>query len=135
MEQLYGESPEIRIEDSYARNGGISVMAANDEDNKFTGGSIWDEEGHYFEGYRILWQIQQISENEYSGGVTNIGWYFNDSDSPFYGLDANGNGEQIIFEEAKNTGNLNSFFSKWLADETKNRYQFIVQATEACVDM
>ena len=31
MEQLYGESPEIRIEESYNTNGGIALYSTPDE--------------------------------------------------------------------------------------------------------
>ena len=137
METLYGESPRFEIADEYNQNGGIAIMSTNTDD-KYTGGSIYDEEGHYFEGYQILWSIERQGEEgsyTYTGGVTGKSWYFDDPNSPFFFFDINGTGEETIFNEAKNSGNLNKYFGEWLTDPDISRYQFLGTATEVCVRM
>lgn len=63
------------------------------------------DSGSYFNGIRIFWTTEQIP-----GGVTNNGWYTDDSNSPFFGRN-----EDLIIQEANEVGNLNSYFSTWVS--------------------
>lgn len=112
MDTLYGESPEIQIESSYTRNGGIAVFSANNGDTQ-TGGSIYNPDGSYFEGYQVLWTITRTDNGDgtysYTGGVTGQKWFTDEVESPFYQADI-----ADIGKEAFEAGNLNTYFSEWL---------------------
>ena len=86
MDTLYGESPEIQIESSYTRNGGIAVFSANNGDTQ-TGGSIQNPDGSYFEGYQVLWTITRTNNGDgtysYTGGVTGLGWFTGEEERSF----------------------------------------------------
>ena len=132
METVQGVSPTIQLENTYAVNGGISLMSA--DDNTQTGGSIYNPDGSYFSGYQILWTITRIpqADNTYSyhGGVTNQKWFLEEAASPFYGATV----EQIATDAFKE-GNLNTYFSDWLVrttSEQKNTFIFTM-ATANCV--
>ena len=119
MEQLYGESPEIRIEESYNTNGGIALFSTNDDDT-ITGGS--GNEGEYPTSTRIRWEITRILNEDgtytYTGGVTggaNLDdpWYVDNMNSPFYNVDINDIGT-VAFRDK----NLNYYFDLWNQDSS-----------------
>lgn len=119
MDTLYGESPEIQIESSYTRNGGIALFSANSGDTT-TGGSIYNPDGSYFDGYQVLWTITRTpngdSGYDYSGGVTGQEWFLDKQESPFYGalIDE-------IGQAAFTAGNLNKYFSAWLTNTNSDQ--------------
>lgn len=124
MDTLHGESPEIQIESSYTRNGGIAVFSANNGDTQ-TGGSIYNPDGSYFDGYQVLWTITRTENADgtysYTGGVTGQGWFTNDKESPFYLANI-----ADIGAEAFNVGNLNKYFSAWLTNtDSDEKWEFL----------
>lgn len=78
METLYGESPEIQMDDGYDANNGIALFSANSD----TGGetitsSSGDQGGSQEIPGKILWSITRYSEGtgyRYEGGFTGQGW-------------------------------------------------------------
>lgn len=118
MEQLYGESPEIHIEESYNTNGGIALFSTNDDDT-ITGGS--GNEGEYPTSTRIRWEVTRTTDDSpdgysYTGGISgNNGWYTNDPNSPFYGI----KDIEDICEHAFTYRNLNFYFDAWNEDQSQ----------------
>ena len=118
MEQLYAESPEIHIEESYNTNGGIALFSTND-DNTLTGGS--GNEGEYPTSTRIRWEITRTEDGSpdgysYTGGISgNNGWYTKDPNSPFYGIEDT----EVICKYAFAHKNLNFYFDAWNADQSQ----------------
>lgn len=109
MSTIYGESSIT----SYAGNGGIAVMSADDLlPGTVTGGSGDREEGSAGSVTRIKWTIT-YDGNEFSGGITNSGWY-RSGETPGYdnGPFQNATDEEI-YREASTVGNLDSFFNNW----------------------
>lgn len=131
MEQLYGESPEIHIEESYNTNGGIALFSTNSDDT-VTGGS--GNEGEYPTSTRIRWEVTRTADGSpdgylYTGGISgNNGWYTEDPNSPFYGIvDI-----EDICEYAFEHKNLNYYFDAWNADQSQagqvKRAEFALKA-------
>lgn len=128
MEQANGVSPTIKIEESYNESGGVNLYSASDD--TVTGGSMRNPDGSYFDSYQILWTITRTPDGlggyTYSGGITGVtegGWYFGDEESPFYGSTI----EDIAAQAFRpGPGNLNIFFTDWLANTTpEQKYQFL----------
>lgn len=133
METVYGESPEIKLEDSYNASNGIATFSANDN-NTQTGGSIYNPDGSYFEGYQILWTVTRVQQSDgsyqYEGGVTAQEWYTEYPDSPFYLKKV-----QDIGDDAFRDNNLNKYFTEWLSNTTSDeKWTFITtRAGKECV--
>ena len=131
MNTIYGESPEIQFDDSYSRNDGIAMYAIDGDTE--TGGSIYNPDGSYFDGYKVLWTITRTSNDDgtfsYSGGVTNQDWFTDKVESPFYLADI-----QEIGAEAFRVGNLNSYFLNWMTStDHDQKWTFLVNmAGKSC---
>lgn len=110
METLYGESPEIQLDDSYARNGGVAMYSVGDgEGGTITGGS-GDNPGESETSARIRWSITVDENGNYvTGGITGSNDWMRDTDySPFAGFD-----NQTLANYAIGDGNLNEVFGPW----------------------
>lgn len=131
MNTIQGESPEIQIDDSYSRNGGISLFSVeNDEGGEtITGGS--GGSGSYPTSSRIYWTITRVSDPSqpggysYSGGITGVSWFTEVSQSPFANSKYDEPSE--IWYIADTYGNINMIFDEWNSDvshegETKRSY-------------
>ena len=118
MEQLYGESPDIYIEESYNTSGGIALFSTNSDDT-VTGGS--GNEGEYPTSTRIRWEVTRTADDSpdgysYTGGISgNNGWYTADLNSPFFGIED----IEDICEYAFEYRNLNHYFDAWNADQSQ----------------
>lgn len=126
METNSGVSETIRLDDSYSVNGGVALFAA-DGDETITGGSIKNPDGSYYDAYQILWTITRMADGSggytYSGGVTGVEWYFDESSSPFYGATIEDVAAQAF---APGPGNMNYFFSPWVANASSDdKYTFL----------
>ena len=117
MEQLYGESPEIHIEESYNTNGGIALYSTQEE-GTITGGS--GTSGSQPSSSRIYWTITRTSDPSqpdgyaYSGGITGVSWFKDIPQSPFANPDYDTPSE--IWNAASPDGNLNEVFDAWNED-------------------
>ena len=138
MEQSNGVSPVIKVEESYIESNGIGFFNSSDE--TVTGGSMRNPDGSYFDSYQILWTITRTPDGAgdyiYAGGITAVdnGWYFNNADSPFYGTTI----EEIAAQAFDpGPGNLNTFFTNWLANTNSDqKFTFLhetMQNAETCL--
>lgn len=121
METLYGESPEIQMDDGYGRSGGIALYSAGDGDGEtITGGS--GNQGSFPTSARIYWTITRIPTGDdqysYEGGITGVSWFFDDSNSPFYPEEYDTEAEIWAIASANN-GNLDIIFEEWNSDKTQ----------------
>ena len=122
METLYGESPEIQMDDGYGRSGGIALYSAGDGDGEtITGGS--GNEGSNPSSSRIYWTITRIPDASqpggyrYEGGITGNGWFFNVEESPFAVAPYKDN-PAVIWNVAATNNSLNIIFDAWNADQS-----------------
>lgn len=119
METIYGESTEIQIEENYSNGGGISLFSVSDEGDTITGGS--GNDGSYPTSTRIRWTVTRYSDDSedgygYIGGISgDNGWYTNNENSPFFGVED----EEDIARHAFNEGNLQDYFDKWNEDQSQ----------------
>ena len=131
MNTIYGESPEIQFDDSYNQNGGVALFSANEDGDTVSGGS--GNAGEYPTSTRIRWTVTRTPDDSpdgysYVGGITgNNGWYTDDLNSPFYGVE-----DEDIAEVAFRDGNLNFYFNVWNEDQSTDgqvkRAQFALTA-------
>lgn len=119
MSTIYGDSPEIPINSSYGRDGGISLYSVgDDESGTITGGS--GDSGSYPTSSRIYWTITRVEDPSqpdgysYSGGITGVSWFTNISQSPF--ADPRYDEPSEIWQIASSTGTLNEVFNAWNED-------------------
>lgn len=118
MNTIYGESPEIQVEDSYNQNGGVALFSANEDGDTVSGGS--GNDGEYPTSTRIRWTVTRTADDSpdgysYVGGITgNNGWYTDDPNSPFYGVVD----DEDIAEAAFRDGDLNFYFNAWNEDQS-----------------
>ena len=129
MGTIYGESIDIPVKDNYDQNGGIALFSIGDgEGGTITGGSGDSEEGGYETFARILWSITVNENGSYmSGGITGSGdWMRDKSNSPFLTWE-----DQVLANEAIQSGNLNTVFSQW-NNSTKltDIFQFLSDAAD-----
>ena len=124
MDTIYGESPEIRADDSYGGNGGISVFSVRngEDEGTITGGS--GDSGSYPTSSRIYWTITRVVDPSqpggyrYSGGITDTSWFTEISQSPF--ADPRYDDPSEIWNIASRDGNLNEVFDEWNSDKTED---------------
>lgn len=121
METLYGESPEIQMDDGYDANNGIAVYSAGDgDDETITGGS--GDSGSYPTSSRIFWTITRVEDPSqpgsysYSGGISGVSWFKDEQTSPFN--DTRYDEPNEIWAIASASGNLNVIFDEWNADSS-----------------
>lgn len=109
MSTIYGESPDIQIDDSYSANGGIALFSAGGDDTTITGGS-GDNPGEAQTSARIKWSITVDENNQYvTGGITGSDDWMRDTlYSPFTDYD-----NQQLADYAVNDNNLNTVFLAW----------------------
>lgn len=131
MDTIYGESPEIQVEDLYA-NGGIALYSAGDGDETITGGS--GNQGSSATSSRFYWSITRsgVAPNyTYSGGLTgseSFGFGFNESLSPFYGYSY-----ADVWATASSVGTLDSYFQTWNATASElDKNNFINMVLNNC---
>lgn len=107
MNTIYGESPEIRVEDGYAANGGVSLFSTRSAGETITSS---DQSGEQIVGGRILWWITDIGDGSYAGGITGSGWCREDYpyDNPFKNYT-----DAQIWDEAEQSRNLNKIFAEF----------------------
>ncbi len=107
MNTIYGESPEIQMNDGYAANGGISLFSTREAGETITSS---DQGGEQVFGGRILWEITDNGDGTYSGGITGVDWCREQytEDNPFI----NYTNEQI-WNIAEQNRNLNQIFSEF----------------------
>lgn len=127
MKTIYGESQEIQVQDDYGESGGVAL-------NTLSSGSVNNdssEDGTFFNSWKILWTVTYDElTNTYTGGITNNGWYFENANSPFYGMKSQ---ETQIYSTAYNSGNLNSYFSTWNSDhDGEEKLAFINVVGQSC---
>ena len=100
-------SSEVRIKMTQDYASGIQVFSAN------TSSSVGTSGGSYYAGIRILW--------ERDGGITSTDWYLGNSSGPFSSAT-----EEEILAEIDRSGNLNTYFSAWVASvEDEDKESFI----------
>lgn len=120
METNSGVSERIQLDDSYSANGRIALFGV-DGDETVTGGSIKNPDGSYYDAYQVLWTITRTPDGAggytYTGGVTGLSWYFNEPSSPFYNSTIEAIAAQAF---SPGPGNLNTFFSNWIANATSD---------------
>lgn len=121
METLYGESPEIQMDDGYGRSGGIALYSAGDEGgDTITGGS--GDSGSYPTSSRIFWTITRVGDPSqtggysYSGGISGVSWFEKEPTSPFN--DTRYDEPNEIWAIASTSENLNVIFDEWNADSS-----------------
>ena len=107
METIYGESPEIQAYDGYATNGRIALFSAENGGETITSS---DQDGEHVVGGKILWTITNNGNGNYSGGITNSGWRFEDYEgfNPFSNYT-----ESEIWGIASRNRNLNVIFDQF----------------------
>ena len=136
MATIYGESPEIQIDNSYWENGGIAVMSVGDgEGGTITGGS-GDNEGEQETSARIKWSITVDADGNYlAGGITGAtdddSWMRTDSNSPFIHFT-----DQELANMAISDGNLGKVFIFWNDGDLEKVFTFMASAwakTPNCV--
>ncbi len=125
MSTIYGESPEIPFDNSYAGNNGIALFQVDEGESDTITSS--DDEGSYAIGARIMWWIRNNGDGTYDGGITGQGWHRDGyANNPFaYYTD------EEIWNIASSTGNLNSIF-----EQMDNVYMFaayIYGLTPECI--
>ncbi len=129
MSTIYGDSPEIPINSSYGRDGGISLYSVGDgEGGTITGGS-GDSEGEQQTSARIRWAITVDAEGNYvTGGITgSADWMRGTENSPFTGYT-----DQELADIAVRDGNLNAVFLPWNADHNVGDiFRFMAAAWDA----
>lgn len=130
MNTVYGESPVIETEDSYIQSGRIRLNSASSG----TVDNASSEDGAFFNSWKILWTVTYDATTDgYTGGITGAGWYFNDANSPFYGLQAE---ETEIFTQAYTTQSLYSYFNAWnQSKDGEVKLAFINTVGEPCRDI
>lgn len=117
METLYGESPEIQMDDGYGRSGGIALYSAGDGGRETITSS--DQGGEEVVGGRVLWEITDLGNGNYSGGITGENWmpeYICPSGAP---NPFNQYTSAQIWDIAFNDRNLNKIF-----DQFENPFDF-----------
>ena len=131
MNTIYGESPEIQVDDTYA-NGGIALYSAGDGDQTITGGS--DNQGSTETSSRFYWTITRSGvdpDYTYSGGITGsdtFGFGFNESSSPFYN-----SSYEAVWAMASTAGSLDGFFQPWNATTSEGiKHDFIGLVLDSC---
>ena len=110
MQGSYDTNIAIQDSNNYEDN----PVAAFSVDAPPNGGSS----GYYEQGVRINWEVP--------GGITGIGWYTENVNSPFWGAS-----ETAIEEHALAHGNLNIYFNAWGAREDIHRDVFIKQTIDS----
>lgn len=132
MDTIYGESPELQTNDSYA-NSGIALYSTGEGDQTITGGS--GNQGGVPTSSVFYWSITRSGvapDYSYSGGITGsdtFGFGFNESSSPFY----NKTYADVWNAASTGTGTLDSFFRPW--NETMSelvKHEFIGLVLNNC---
>lgn len=123
METLYGESPEIQIDDGYGTNGGIALYSAGDGSSEtITGGS--GNDGSSTTSSRYYWSITRTGIEPtytYSGGITGESFFFGENSSPFVNMDY-----QTIWNiVSAPPGNLDGIFDAWNERGEKVKHEFL----------
>lgn len=128
MSTIYGESPDIQIDDSYSVNGGIALFSAGGDDTTITGGS-GDNPGEAQTSARIKWSITVNENGTYiSGGITGSNdWMRGTADSPFTNYT-----DQQLADIAVRNNNLNEVFVEWNASHDPGQvFTFMAAAYNA----
>lgn len=109
MGTIYGESPEIPIDNSYASNGGIAMFSVEDDGNHTITGGSGDNPGEDETSARIRWSITIDANGNYvTGGITGSEFWMREHPvSPFVGWT-----DQQLANFAID-GNLNEVFGPW----------------------
>lgn len=132
METIYGESPEIQIDNSYASNGGIAMFSVGDDGNTTMTGGSGDKPGETETSARIRWSITVNANNEYvTGGITGSNdWMKGTLNSPFAGWE-----DQALANAALNDGTLNEVFDPWNSSHNFGEvFGFMIEAWKAYPD-
>ena len=131
METLYGESPEIQIDDGYGTNGGIALYSAGDGDGETITGGSGGGEGSYPTSSRYYWSITRIGTEgayTYTGGMSGNSFYTDRPFSPFYNVPLSD-----IWEEASTPpGNLDKYFAPWNANSEADKLNFQAVVVHEC---
>ena len=116
---------------SYNAEGGISLMN-NTDTGTVSGGSGGDSDGDYGIPARIMWTITYDGTN-YTGGISGESFYSEPITiynivtgveetiyGPFYGKNP-----AVLYEEARDTGNLDSVFKEWNSTYSEHVTSFV----------
>ena len=133
MSTIYGESPEIQMEDGYSSNGGVALYLA---DNNGAGTiTSSNQDGGQPIGGRILWTItynggDSTSEDSYTGGITAIDWTCNTYDgyNPFANMT-----EAEIWNTARTYGDLDTIFGRLSLTESFSFALWIAENRSQCI--
>lgn len=133
MSTIYGESPEIQMEDGYSSNGGVALYSA---DNNGAGTiTSSNQDGGQPIGGRILWTItynggDSTSEDSYTGGITAIDWicagYL--GRNPFADMS-----KADIWNTARSNGNLDTIFEQLTLPESFSFAFWIAENRSQCI--